>query len=59
LTEETGSLNKITLTSNYSEYDLTYDGKNESKIITQASTSYKFSIENKGGTKTIINIVVS
>mgnify|MGYP001210057306 CR=1 FL=1 len=57
LTEETGSLNKITLTSNYSEYDLTYDGKNESKLITHASTPYKLSIENKGGT--IINIVVS
>tara|TARA_Y100000310_G_scaffold342908_1_gene448198 strand:+ start:10170 stop:10676 length:507 start_codon:yes stop_codon:yes gene_type:complete len=57
LTEETGSLNKITLTSNYSEYDLTYDGKNESKLITHSSTSYKLSIENKG--ETIIDIVVS
>jgi len=59
LTEETGSLNKITLKINYSEYDLTYNGKNETKLITKASTPYKLSIENKGGTKTIINIVVS
>ena len=59
LTEETGSLNKITLTSDYSKYDLTYDGKNESKLITQASTPYKLSIENKGGAKTVIDIVVS
>ena len=59
LTEETGSLNKITLTIDYSKYDLTYDGKNESKLITQASTPYKLSIENKGGAKTVINIVVS
>jgi|TARA_Y100000034_G_scaffold109960_1_gene141691 DNA helicase TIP49 (TBP-interacting protein) len=57
LTEETGSLNKITLTSNYSEYDLTYNGKNESKLITHSSTPYELSIENKGGT--IIDIVVS
>jgi|TARA_B100001971_G_C18130016_1_gene504294 uncharacterized protein (UPF0333 family) len=57
LTEKTGSLNKITLTSNYSEYDLTYDGENESKLITHSSTPYKLSIKNKG--ETIIDIVVS
>jgi|TARA_B100000315_G_C14132542_1_gene387556 type II secretory pathway pseudopilin PulG len=59
LTEEIGSLNKITLKMNYSEYDLTYNGKNETKLITKASTPYKLSIENKGGTKTIIEIIVS
>ena len=59
LTEETQTLNKLTLTSNYSKYDLTYNGKNESKSISQASTLYKFSIENKGGTKIVIDIIIS
>lgn len=57
LTEEEQSSNKVTLTSNYSNYDLTYNGNEEVKSISQASTPYKLSIENKGGT--IINIVVS
>ncbi|HED05110.1 MAG TPA: hypothetical protein ENI61_00315 [Ignavibacteria bacterium] len=59
ITQKTGSLNKITLTSNYSEYNLTYNGKNESKTLTHSSTPYKLSIENKGGIKTTINFVVS
>lgn len=58
LTEKEGSSNKITLTINYSKYDLTYNGKNESKTITKSSTPYKLSIENKGGIRTIINIIV-
>jgi len=59
LTEKTGSSNKITLTSDYSKYDLTYEGKNESKTITQASTPYKLSIENRGGVKTVIDFTLS
>jgi type II secretory pathway pseudopilin PulG len=59
LTEKLGSLNKISLTNNYSKYNLTYDGKEEIKKITQASTPYKISIENKGGTKTNINFVIN
>ena len=59
LTEETQTLKKITLTSSYSKYDLTYNGKNETKSISQASTPYKFSIENKGGAKVVIDIIIS
>lgn len=59
LTEETQTLKKITLTSSYSKYDLTYNGKNETKSISQASTPYKFSIENKGGAKVVVDIIIS
>ena len=59
LTEKIGGSNKITLTSNYSKYDLTYEGENESKTITHSSTPYKLSIENKGGSKTTIDFSLS
>ena len=59
LTEKTGSSNKITLTSNYSKYDLTYEGENESKTITHSPIPYKLSIENKGGSKTTIDFSLS
>ena len=59
ITEEQGSGNKITFTSNYSEYDLTYNGLNELKTITSSTTPYKLSIENKGGVKTIVDIIIS
>lgn len=59
LTEKAGSLNKITLTSDYSKYDLTYEGKNESKTITRSPLPYKLSIENKGGSKTTIDFSLS
>lgn len=60
-TEKTGSTNKITLTRNYN-YNLTYKGKEELKTISQASTPYILSIENKGidnNGKAIIDITVS
>tara|TARA_Y100000310_G_scaffold344913_1_gene460480 strand:+ start:10003 stop:10521 length:519 start_codon:yes stop_codon:yes gene_type:complete len=59
LTENIGSSNKITLTSNYSKYDLTYESKNDSKSITQAPLPYKLSIENKGGSTTVIDFTLS
>ena len=59
LTKKLGSSNKITLTSNYDNYNLTYDGKEESKTITHSPTPYKLSIENKGGTKTTIDFSFS
>lgn len=55
LTEKLGSTNKITLTRSYN-FDITYAGKNESKTITRSPTPYKISIENRGSTKTIIEI---
>lgn len=57
LTVKLGSLNKITLTSNYNS-DIIYAGKNVTKIITRSPTPYKLSIENKGSTSTIIDINV-
>ncbi|PIO08616.1 hypothetical protein COU59_00915 [Candidatus Pacearchaeota archaeon CG10_big_fil_rev_8_21_14_0_10_34_12] len=59
LTEEIGSTNKITLTSNYSNYNLTYNENSQEKAISAAATPYKMIIENRGGIKTNINIVVS
>ena len=61
ITEKLGSSNRITLTKKYSQYDLTYEGGDESKRITQSSTPYKFSIENKGivNGKSVIDITIS
>jgi len=59
-TEEAGSTNLITLTSNQSSYDITYNGEEILKEITQSSSPYRLSIENKGKTdKTKIDFVVS
>lgn len=59
LTEKIGSSNKITLTGNYSRYDLTYEGENESKTVTHSTVPYKLSIENKGGDKTVVDLSFS
>ena len=59
LTEKIGGSNKITLTSNYSKYDLTYEGENQSRTITRSPTLYKLSIENKGGAKIIVDFSLS
>jgi hypothetical protein len=59
-TKKTGKLNIVTLTRDYSEdYNITYQGKDELKSITKASTPYKFFISNNGGEKTVIDIEVS
>jgi len=59
-TEKKGKFNIINLTRDYSEeYDITYQGRDESKLITKASMPYKLLIINKGGDKTIIDIVIS
>jgi len=59
ITEQLGSGNKVTLTSNYSEYDLVHNGLNELKTVSSSTTPYKLSIENKGGIKTIVDLVIS
>jgi len=59
-TEKKGKFNIINLTRDYSdEYDITYQGRDESKSISKASIPYKLLITNKGGDKTIIDIEVS
>ena len=59
-TEKLGSANKITLASNYEGYNLTYDGTEGEKTISQSATPYKLSIENKGtaGNK-VIDLVIN
>ena len=61
ITEKVGSLNKITLRDNYEQYDLTYEGIDQSKKLSHSSTPYKLSIENKGilNSKTVIDVTIS
>ena len=58
LTKRLQNINQITLTKNYSNYDLTYNGLNNSKLLTQATTPYRLVVENKGG-KPVLDFVVS
>jgi hypothetical protein len=59
-TEKTGKFNLVTLTRDYSEgINITYQGKDESKIISKASTLYQLFISNKGGEeRTVIDIEI-
>lgn len=60
-TEQTGSAYKITLRRDYN-YNLTYNGGEKQKSISQASTPYKMTIENKGkdnNGNTVIDIIIS
>ncbi len=60
LTEKKSGYNLVTLTRNYGEdnYNLQFEGKEELKTISKASTSYKLSISNEGeiNKKTILDI---
>lgn len=47
-TDKTGGLNKVTLTGNYNNYDITYETAGIIKKVGKSSTPYKLSIENKG-----------
>lgn len=60
-TEKTGKFNLVTLTRDYSqECNITYQGKDESKIISKASTPYQLLISNKGGeNQVVIDIEIS
>ncbi len=59
LTKRIQNVNHITLTKNYTNYDIQFGGKNEAKTLTQGTTPYVITIENKGGTKTILDFTVS
>jgi hypothetical protein len=48
-TEEKGKIYEITIERQFTEYNLTYFGKEESKKILKASTSYYLFVTNKGG----------
>ena len=62
-TEEKGKINDVTLTLDYEEdYNLTYQNRDELKMISAASTPYTLLITNKGkdsSNKTIINMEVT
>lgn len=47
-TEKAGDLNIITINRTYEEYNITFNGNDEGKIISKASTPYKLSITNRG-----------
>lgn len=60
LTEQVGTSNRITLTSNQSLYNLTYEGADSLKELGQSSSLYRLSIENKGKDgKTVIDVKLS
>ena len=58
--DEKGKISYINISRDYSNYDLTYQGRDESKILRKATTAYKLIISNQGkdevSGKTIINI---
>ncbi|MAG79036.1 hypothetical protein CMI40_01525 [Candidatus Pacearchaeota archaeon] len=47
-TKKRGTFNTITLMTNHSEYNVTYQGEDKLKTISQASTPYRLSISNIG-----------
>ena len=47
-TEKLGNLNRVTLERNYEDYNITFNGKEENKIITKGATPYKISLWNRG-----------
>jgi type II secretory pathway pseudopilin PulG len=47
-TEKSGKDNLVILKRVYEDYNLTYNGKDEVKTITKASTSYNLFLSNKG-----------
>lgn len=51
LTEQTGELSRIEMKLNYSgKYNLTVNGKEETKLINPSTRSYKIAIKNNGET---------
>ena len=59
-TELEGSENLIVLNRDYSsQYNITYEGKDELKELSKSPTPYKLLISNKGGNKIVINIEVN
>ncbi|MFH1326969.1 MAG: hypothetical protein ABIH59_02480 [archaeon] len=60
-TVKRGSINEVTLLSNYSQiYNITYQGVDREKIISKAPSSYTLSLSNKGelNGKDIIDIKI-
>jgi hypothetical protein len=47
-TEKMGDLSIVTINRVYEDYNITFNGKDENKIISKAATPYKVSLLNKG-----------
>jgi hypothetical protein len=59
-TEERGKINIVTLSVEYEGiYDLTYDGTDQLKTISKASTPYNVLFSNEGGDIPVIDILVT
>jgi len=49
-TEKHGNTNTVTLISNYSNYNITYNGGDEIKVVGKSPSPFKILIANKGAT---------
>lgn len=58
-TAKSGSTNFVNLTRNYPDYNISYNGLNQIKTISQSATSYNLAITNKGGSPLNIDMVVT
>lgn len=55
-TKKIGDNNEVNLTIDYSgNYNITYEGENSMRSLTQSSTPYTLFISNRGGDKTMID----
>ena len=57
-TEKVGDENTITISKNYSNYNLTFNSAEESKTISASSTPYKIFVSNKGGSPVVIDFEI-
>lgn len=59
-TEKKGEINFVNFTRDYStQYNITYGGMDQTKVISQSATAYKLLISNKGGDPQIIDFLLS
>jgi len=60
-TKKINRISEVTLISNYSMYNITYNGGEEAKIISKSPVPYKLLILNKGtsGGKSLIDMTLS
>jgi len=58
-TQKIGSVNKITLTKTYKDYDLMYDNSNIIKNLEKSPTPYNLVVYNEGGDSTTNKIKIN
>lgn len=57
-TRQTGNINTVNMTSSYPNYNITFNGEDQVKSISQASNPYTVYITNQGGSKPVINFEI-